>query len=427
LRQDILTIQDQIYNKLVAALGLRLNSQEMAVGASRPTEDLEAYELYLKGRNALRGQLSKANTEKAMGFFNDAIGQDPQFALAFAGLADAQRRMYDQTKDGQWAQKALGAAQQARDLNENLPEVHLSLGSALIATGRQLEGIVEMKSALELAPNSDEGHRRLASAYFSAGRRKEAIESYTKAIEINPHYWFNYNQLGAAYLRLQDNGNAAAAFRRAIEIEPDIATGHLNLGIALFQQGKWNECIAAFQKAIAIQPTFRACSNLGTAFFFLGRYRDAADMFEKAVAMNENSYETVGNLADAYRALGEHPRAKTAYDRAIALALEANRVDSRNATTLSSLALYYAKTDNASQASNFIRRARQISPDDPYISYAEAVIHMLAGLKANALASLGEAFQKGYTVGEAQNDPELKTLRADPEFEKLVQSLRKKS
>ena len=119
----------------------------------------------MKGRNVWRDSHNAQDLQSAIGLFNQAIKLDPQFALAYAGLADADRRMWDQTNDGTWTQKALSAGRQAQALNDNLPEVHFTLGSIYTDTGRTAEAIAELQRALQLAPNSDEVLRRLGTAY----------------------------------------------------------------------------------------------------------------------------------------------------------------------------------------------------------------------------------------------------------------------
>ncbi len=86
------------------------------------------------------------------------------------------------TKDSLWAQKALGAAQQAQQLNDELADVHFSLGSVYNATGRVAESILELDRALQLAPNSDDGYRRLGFAYLANGRKEEALKAYRPAL-----------------------------------------------------------------------------------------------------------------------------------------------------------------------------------------------------------------------------------------------------
>jgi len=426
LAQDLLTLEDQMYSLLVEALALRPSAEERARGGSRPTENIEAYDLYLKGRNSLRAQQDIKNVEAAMRFFEDAIKKDSAFPLAYAGLADSSLVMYREKKDQLWAQKALGAAQRARELNDALPEVHFSLGSVYNATGKTAEAIAELRRALELAPNSDEGHRRLASAYKATGRKDEAIQSYQKAVEINPYFWLNHNALGGAYLDFGENDHALIEFKRVTELEPENPIGWENTGNVLVRQGKWEECIPAYQKALALQPYYSTYSNLGTAYFFLKRYAESVPMFEKAVQMNPNDAVAMGNLADALRWSGDSPRALATYDKAIALAYKELQVNPRNAGILGSLALYYAKKGDPSNAADFIRRARAIDKKDILLMYDEGVVYTLANRVPNALKALREAFRSGYPAREATNDPELQGLYSNSEFQKLLKEFSEK-
>ena len=423
---DLLTIEDQMYGQLVDALALKPNNDDLARAASHPTENVGAYELYLRGRNAMGGQLKIGNVETAIGYFEGAIKKDPSFALAYTGLADASLRMYREKKETQWADKALSASQQADRLNDNLAEVHTALGSVYSATGKSAEAIAELRRAIELAPNSDEGYRRLGDAYRTNGSKKEAIEAYEKAIEVNPYYWFNWNALGTAYYRFGDNQKALEAFQRVTELEPNNAAAYRNMGAVYFQQDKWNECIPVFQKSLELEQHSTTYSNLGTAYFYLKRYDEAIKMFEKAVEMKPNYELAVGNLADAYRWSGRKQEAMATYDKAIALAYKELQVDPRAADTLGSLALYYAKKGDSKHASEFIRHARSIEPEDISLLYAQAVVDCLAGRTAESLSALGDALQKGYSLEEIENDPELNDLRKLPEFGQLVNKFTKK-
>ncbi len=417
---DLLTLEDQIYSKLVGALDLKPTGEELARAAAHPTENIEAYDLYLKGRNAMRGQQDVNNVRTAIGFYEDALKRDSNFALAYAGLADASLVMYREKKDSFWSQKALAAAQQAQRLNDNLPEVHFSLGSVYSSSGKGAEAVAELKRALQLAPNSDDGYRGLGRAYLALGKKEEAVQAYQKAIQINPYYWFNYNSMGIAYSEFGEYAKALNAFRRVAELEPDNSFGYLNLGAVYFQQGKYEECIPFFQKALQIQPYYLTYSNIGTAYFYLKRYGDSVPMFEKAVEMNPNDETLTGNLADAFRWSGQRDKANATYDKAIALAYKELEVNPRNAVIMGELALYYAKKGNAAQALDFIGRARSISQVDLNLIYKQAVVYALADRPGEAFKSLREAFRKGYSVREAQSDPELGGLQGRPEFAKLL-------
>src|SRR5579864_392610 len=420
VQQDLLTLEDQIYGGLVEALALKPTNEESARATPHPTENIEAYDLYLKGRSAIRGQQDVKNIQSAIGYYEQALKKDPNFALAYAGVADASIAMFYQKKDSFWSQKAVGAAQQALRLNDNLPEVHFSLGSVYNASGKEAEAISELKRALQLAPNSDDGYRGLGRAYLSLGQKDLALQAYQKAVEINPYYWVNYNSIGSAYSELGQYENALTAFRKMIELEPDNSFGYLNVGVVYFQEGKYEECIPFFQKSLQVQPHSLAYTNLGTAFFFLKRYGESVPMFEKAAEMNQNDPMLVGNLADAYRWSGQLDRANTTYEKAISLAFKQLQVNPRDANMMDQLSLYYAKKGDAVHAGDFIRRARAINSTDVGMIYDEAVVYTLTGRPAEAFKSLREALKKGYSVHEAQNDPELASLQGRPEFAELV-------
>lgn len=417
---DTLGLEDQIYSELLTALDLKPSNEELLRGTAHPTENLEAYDFYLRGRNALRRAKDAKGVEEGIGFFDSALKKDANFALAYAGLADGYLQLYRDKKDVLLAQRAQGAAEQAIRIDPNLAEAHFSLGSVLNAQGRSNEAIASIRQALQLMPNSDDGYRRLGNSLYLSGRKEDAIGAYQKAIDINPYFWLNYNVLGDTYLQIGNFEKAGAAFRKVTELEPENPAGHENLGVMYFMQGKYEECIPAFQKAIQLQPFYGTYSNLGTAFFYLKRYDESVKMFEKAVELNPNQSVPAGNLADALRWAGQPDRAKAAYEKAITLALQELRVNPRNATTLGFLATYYAKHGEPARGREFIRRARSIEKSDPTIPYQEAVVQAIAKSPPDALAALREALQKGYPLKEVESDPEMKEIRALPGYAALA-------
>ncbi|HEV2177324.1 MAG TPA: tetratricopeptide repeat protein [Terriglobia bacterium] len=418
--QDLLTLEDEIYTQLVGALELKPGYVEQARAAMHPTENTAAYDLYLKGKQAMRGQQNLDNVTKAIEYYNDALQRDPNFALAYAGLADASLAMYRDKKDSFWSDKALAAAEQAQQLNNGLAEVHFALGSVYGTTGKTNEAILELDRAITLDPRSDEAYRRLGGAYLNKGRKDEAIEAYHKAVQLNPYYWLNYNALGEAYLQTGDNEKALAMFSKVTELEPDNVWGYENIGAVYLTEGEYDKCIPVFQKALQLQPTDVIYSNLGTAYFYLKRYSDAVPMFEKAVQLNPNDETDMGNLADAYRGAGQKDKASATYDKAIALAYKELAVNPRKADTMDHLALYYSKKGETTQALQFIHRAREIDGSNVEPIYDEATIQTAAGHTQEALKALREAFQRGYSPRQAANDPELKSLQGNPEFAELI-------
>jgi len=421
LTGDLLTLEDNIYSDAIKALQLSLTADELAKSNAHPTERIDAYQAYLKGRNALRGKPGADIVKGAIGDFEQALKSDPLFALAYTGIADGSLRMYRDTKEPQWAQKASSAAEHASQLAQDLPEVHLSLGSVYLATGKTNEAVAELKNAVKLAPNSDEGYRRLGDALRANDSSQEAIAAYGKAIEINPYYWYNYLMRGNAFFLSGSNDEALNDYKRAAELAPKNAKVFSNIGGVYMRQGKWNEAIPHLKQATDLDPTWtQAWTNLGSAYFYLKRYDEAAKYYKKAVELVPNSSVNVGNLADDYRQMGDKANANATYDKAIALAQKEVEVNPRDFTTLGNLAVYYAKKGSDPLAVQYIRRARSINEKDVSLIYNSALVNVLGGRIAEAIADLREAVKAGYPVGQIKDDPDFQVLASSPEFAKLV-------
>jgi serine/threonine protein kinase/tetratricopeptide (TPR) repeat protein/TolB-like protein len=424
---DVLALEDQIYGTVSTALALKPTDEEQARVGSHPTENARAYDLYLQGRNTLRNGHNQDAFKQAVGLFEQAIDKDPNFALAYTGLADSSVRMWGETKDGIWAQKAQLAAQQAERLSSNLPEVHMSLGAVYSNTGKNAQAVAELKKALDLAPNSDEAYRNLGDAYSRGGESEEGIAAYQKAVSANAYNWLNHIALGKAYLELGDSAKALPEFQKVTEIASDNPVGYMDIGSLYLREGKWSESIPQFQKALALAPDADTYSNLGTAYFFMKNYDQATKMYEKAVEMRPNDEELLGNLGDSYRWSGHSDQAATAYGKAISLAFQELQVNPRSASIMSDLGLLYAKKGDGANAVQYTNQARAIKPDDVQLLYSEAQVKTLIGKPDEALKSLKTALEKGYSAQEAWNDPELQKLQALPQFSQLVNQYSKKT
>jgi tetratricopeptide (TPR) repeat protein/class 3 adenylate cyclase/TolB-like protein len=417
---DLLSLEDQIYSRLIGALGLTPSAEETAHATQRPTDSFDAYDLYLKGHDAMRGRQDPGNVRAAIEYYNEALQKDPRFALAYAGIADASLQMYKNNKDPFWVEKALKAAQEAQRLDGNLAEVHFTLGSVLSATGRTEGAISELNRALELAPNSDEAYRRLGHAYMDSGRKDKAILALKKAVQINPYYWYNCLLLGDAYFRTGETQKALTAFQKVIELDPDNAWGYQNIGVVYLSEGKYAESIPLFQKQLQLQSSEDVYANLGMAYFGLKRYNDAVRMYEKATDINRNDERNLGDLADAYRWAGQKDKANATYAKAISLAYQELEVNPRNLYAMRHLALYFAKKGNPAEAWQYIRQASTIDPHSPHLFYCEAVLQALAGHPDQALKALDGALRNGYSLDQVRSDPELEGLQQGPAFAKLI-------
>src|SRR5215472_1719733 len=281
-RRHLLGLEDQILASLVTALWLPHNGRDLAQLSVHPTENDEAYDLYLRGREAVRNFKDVKAIEGALQLYEQALSMDPGFALAYAGLADASLEMYGQNDEKLWADKAIHAAREALRQAPTTAEAHFALGRAMCATGHFDQAVAELQHGLQRAPNSDEGYRRLGSVYLAQGRTEEARRAYEKAIRLSPFYPDDYQTLGEAYLSLGEDDKALATFQKLADLVPRDAVAYEDIGLVYFRQGQWSQSIPPFQKALAISPYYQTYSNLGAAYFYLKQYDDAVKMFERA-------------------------------------------------------------------------------------------------------------------------------------------------
>jgi serine/threonine protein kinase/tetratricopeptide (TPR) repeat protein len=420
VRADLFTLEDEIAGHLVQALSITPTTEERERATIPPTQNLAAYDLYLKGRDILKNRVDAAAAGEALALFDQACGKDPDFALAWTGIADSSLLLYKTKKESFWAEKALAAAREASRRNDNLPEVYFALGSVYTATGKNAQAVEEIKKALQLQPNSDDGYIRLGKAYAATGQAEPALGAFKKAVELNPYYWYNYKQLGWAYFQFGRNQEALKEFKRQIDLNPKDWSGYNNAGAIYYTQGHWKDCIPYFQKAIKLHPTFDSYSNLGTAYYQLGRYSESIQMFETAVDLNPNSSEAMRNLAQAYNLAGRKDKAKLTYDRAISAAYNELQVNPRKADAMGTLAMCYAAKGEISRAQQFIQSARSIDGANSQLMYFEAVVLSLQGHRREALSALQRALQNGESLDEVINDPDLKPVRQLPEFSSLA-------
>lgn len=417
---DVFTLEDDIYAGLAAAMQLQPARSAVAQAVAHPTANLAAYDLYLRARQILRHGQTPAEVRQAIQLYTQAVGQDPNFALAYAGLSRANLILYRQNSNSLAAAKAVAAAESAARLGPNQPQALFALGNAWRATGKTAQAITEIAKALKLEPNSDDGYRILGAAYLAAGQSAPALGAYQHAVRINPYYWLNHLVLGNAQFELGNYAAALAEYRRVNQLAPDNALGYLNAGAALLGEGQYAASLAPLQHALRLHPSASAYSNLGFARFYLHQFAAAVPLFQKAVDLRPRSEQALGNLADAYRWTRQKALAHATYQKAIARAYQRLEVNPRDADTLGSLALYDAKDGNPALAADQIRRARAMDASDLDLVYIQAVVDTIGHHPHRAIAALAEALKKGYAAVEARQDPELAPLHFLPAFQHLM-------
>jgi serine/threonine protein kinase/tetratricopeptide (TPR) repeat protein len=380
-----------------------------------------AKEAYLRGRGYLQEYDKQENVAHAIALFEEAQKLDSNYAQAYAGLGEAYWRKYTQTKSSEWIDAALKNCQTSLEKKPQLAAGHACLGFVYASTGRYREAIDEYDKALRIEPVNDDFRRQRARAEERDGKLQEAEATYREAIRLRPHYWANYNSLGAFYINRAKYNEAIDAFSQVVKLAPDSAFGYTNLGAAYNQLGRYTEAIAMFQQSATIRPTPLAYSNLATAYFSKRQFIEAAETFEKARTLDENNYAVWGNLADAYYwAAGKRDQAGDAYRKAIELALNELKVNSRDATILSRLANYYIMLDDRESSLSYLKRALEIAPNDPAVRFRAALVHNQLKEDNQTLDWLEKAAEAGYSITTIRDIRNFDHLWAYERFQNLL-------
>jgi TolB-like protein/Flp pilus assembly protein TadD len=309
---DIFAVESEIAKTIAETLRAKLTGSEQTAIAARPTENTEAYQLYLKGRffwNKRTGQ----NLNRAADYFNQAIAADPKYALAYVGLGDSYLLMplYGAGAPQDCYPKAEAAARKAIELDDVSAEAHTSL--AQICCYYKLDypqAIREFQRAIELNPNYATAHQWFGSSGLAAlGRFDEAIAQVKRGIALDPLSLVINTDLGGTYYRARHYDEAIDQLRKTLEMDPNFYYAHWNLGSALMAKGAFQPAIEEYQKARALTDDPSALGLLGRAYAVSGNRPEALKIRDQLEALAKQRYVSSYSLALVYLGLGDKEEA----------------------------------------------------------------------------------------------------------------------
>jgi TolB-like protein/lipoprotein NlpI len=247
---DVFAIQEEIAKEISEKLRLKLSGAEKQQLAKRPTENLKAFQYYVQGRSVIHRR-TREDMLKAFRYYERAIREDSNYALAYAGLAEAYGNLgvYGYISPIEGRRKEEETARKALGLDENLAEAHVVLGHAYttFAPSNFLLGDRELRNAIELSPSLAIAHFYLGFSLVRQGRLDESLEEFLKARELDPLSAINARGVAAAYYLKRDYVRALELLRQASELGPAFTTTW-EIGIYI-QNKSFNETLAELEKA----------------------------------------------------------------------------------------------------------------------------------------------------------------------------------
>ncbi len=305
---DVFSVQNAISQKVADALALRLSGAEKARLTRAETGDVGAYQLYLTGRYHWN-KLIPPEIRQSIGYYQQAIDLDPNYALAYFGLAEAYRSLAitADVPPKEVCPQAIAAAQKSIALDPSLAEAHASLVFTYIWYGwRWDEAEQEAKRAIDLNPNSAFAHAAYAHLLSDLGRHDEAIRESRRAIDLDPVSLIVNALHGAFLYHARRNDEAVVQLQKTLELDRNFWIAHLFLGKALLDRKQYPEAIAEFTKARDFsRGNSEAISMIAYAWTRAGDTAKARTLLDEFLALSSKRYVPPYNIAVVYLGLGD--------------------------------------------------------------------------------------------------------------------------
>ena len=288
--KDVFEVQDEMARKIAEALRVTLSPQELEALADKPTENLQAYDQYLRGKRYAR-RLTRQDVEFALQMFENAVALDPSFALAYAACANACAMYYSFfSRDQIWVERAREASGKAVALRWDLPETHISQAWVLYAAGLYNEAVRMVKKAIERKRDCDGAYYLLCRALFAAGRAQEVVDLSESAIEASGEDYNVYvpilNALGALG---KDEARRSMVLRVNVALEnhlkqvPEDARARVLLGGGYADTGRTDDALRELNLAVTLRANEASILyNVACVYCLLKKKREALDALGKA-------------------------------------------------------------------------------------------------------------------------------------------------
>jgi adenylate cyclase len=454
---DIFAVQEEISRQVVGALKVTLLAEDESELSGRPTENIQAYDLYLLGRHHLNASWRLESVEKAIDFFSRAIDLDPEYALAYAGLAEAYIRQSRATNvpRNQAIESAEKAATRALALDSLLAEAHAAFGLVKDWQYDYPTAEAAFIKAIELNPNYMQTYGYYAHLMNVLGRYKDAITLVEQGLEIDPlsqelRQNFNWNLLNMGRIEELEYeykhmaywmyGPLAETFKRTlkqVEADPANSTRYWLLADGYLDLGEYELAEKSLARVRELAPESIHESKVDYYIYLVqGRYKQCLQYAYDRLSKDPDNAFNIHYAALAEMLVGNYEKALTLYESArlaynrvgIPFGLEPYFINAYGKAFLVYIAYSYIKTGEhekgqelLAESRAFLDKLREQGLGTPPSYYFEASLNALGGNRQQALASLRKAIDLGWRRSwYAKIDPPMESLRDTPEFKQMM-------
>lgn len=419
--EDIFAVQETISRGIADALKIRLLGG--AALAPIPTEDLAAYEEYLRGRDLLRREGTLEQLEQALVHFRNALSRDAGFSLAYAGLCTAYWEQYSITSSAELAASAIAACREAELQPDLKAETLVALGAIYRGTGQLDQSLAQFRRALEIAPNNAEAHAGIGVTLRATGDLEGAEKHKRRAVELDPAYWRYRLDLGRLLVDLGRLDEAVIEVRRAIRLQPGSHEAYYALGGIYSYQGEYLQAGDAFRQSIHRNPNAIAYANVGTQYFLGGDFVQAEEMFHQAIALSPEDYRWYAFVAEAIDMQEDRSSDEVAAHLEAALRHAAARleINPRDHDCRAAVAGFLAQLGRTDEARAELAILEQVENPGRIARRGVAMAYFLMGEHEEAVRNFEAAVADGFPAAMLLLDSRLEVLSDNARFKALVE------
>jgi serine/threonine protein kinase/Tfp pilus assembly protein PilF len=306
---DVTSLEPDLTRDIVENLKLKLSGAQQNLVAQRSTQNSEAYQLYLQGR-FFWNRRTAGGLNKAIDYFQQAIAKDPNYALAYSGLADSYFSLARNTavlSPREAGAKARQAAEKALELDPSLSEVHASMGLVLLIFEWDFaQAEREFRRAIDLNSGYPYAHVWYAELLYGTGRYEESIMENRKAVALEPFTSNLKVNLGLSLMHAKHLREAEQQFRETLDMDPNYPIGHYFYAEVLILQNQFDEAVAEMEKTVQSLPESSYYRGyLGYAYAKAGKTAEARKILGELVEEAKSKYVSWLGIADIYAGLRE--------------------------------------------------------------------------------------------------------------------------
>ena len=304
---DLLTLQEEISQEISGQLRLKLTREDRQRIGRGQTENTEAYRLYIKGRYYWNRRLTRPLSE-AITYFERAVAQDPNYALAYVGLADcyALLSLYGALTPAEAFPKSSAAASRALSLDEGLSEAHCSMGVVnLFYEWNWAAAEQSFQRSIELKAEYSDAHQRYGILLTVLGRFDESIEELRLAALLDPLSLITGTVAGYPFYYSRRYELAAEQFRNTSEMDPNFSLAHFRLGLTYEQKGMYDEALTELNRSHEISGDRDVVAAIGHVNAMRGHRGEAVAALNELTDLSERQYVSAYNIAILHAGLGD--------------------------------------------------------------------------------------------------------------------------